>query len=74
MVENGAAEVFIYTEFGDLCWHKQFENLPKGANEITYDGKDDSGSILFNGTYICLIKKKYSTKEVKDTCRLLVVK
>jgi hypothetical protein len=74
MADNGYADVAIYTEFGDLCWSKTFIGLLKNANEISYDGKDDRGRTLYNGTYLCLIKKKYPDREENDRCRILVLK
>lgn len=70
----GAAELRIYTEMGDLCWQRSFDGLVPGANEITYDGKDDHGRTLYNGTYVCFIKKKYAGREEKESCRLMVIK
>jgi hypothetical protein len=70
----GSAELYVYTELGDLCWHKSFSNLFKGSNEITYDGKDDNGRVLYNGPYVCMIKKKCVSAESLDKCRLLVIK
>lgn len=74
MSDNGSAKLSVYSEFGDLCWEKVFDNLVKGANEVTYNGKDDNEKVLFNGTYLCVINKKYSNKEEKDKCRILIIK
>ncbi|MCX5782086.1 MAG: hypothetical protein NT145_05225 [Elusimicrobia bacterium] len=74
MQDNGFAELSIYTEFGDLCWRKTFDNLNKGTNQMSYDGRDDDGKELFNGTYVCKIKKKYGYGENTDKCRILIIK
>ncbi|OGS10396.1 MAG: hypothetical protein A2339_04025 [Elusimicrobia bacterium RIFOXYB12_FULL_50_12] len=75
MVLSGYAEISVFTELGDLCWQKTFENLSAGANEAPYDGKDDFQKVLFNGSYVCVIKKNYNdgTGET-DKCRLLIIK
>lgn len=74
MAEDGSADISIYTELGDLCWQKTFSGLSAGANEIQYDGTDDYGQILYNGTYVCIFKKKYQQNEERDHCRLLIIK
>ena len=74
MEESGFAEIRVYSEYGNLCWQKTVYDLPKGANEVIYNGKDDSGNMMYNGTYPCIIKKKYQDKEEKDKCRLLIIK
>lgn len=74
MADDGYAEISVYTELGDLCWQKIFYGLNRGANEIQYDGKDDQGQTLYNGTYVCIFKKKYQQGEAKDHCRILIIK
>lgn len=74
MPEDGSAELRLYTESGDLCWHRSFEGLAAGQNQIAYNGRDDNGRPLYNGTYVCEITCKYSGGESKDRCRLLIVK
>lgn len=74
MPDAGSAEIRIYTEWGDLCWQRTYDNLLTGANEISYDGKDDNGNTLFNGTYLCRIVKRGGGRQSKDSCRLLVIK
>ncbi|MBN1824413.1 MAG: hypothetical protein JW803_08850 [Endomicrobiales bacterium] len=74
MNEAGFAEVNVFSEYGDLCWQKTVYNLPTGVNEVNYDGRDDNGQIMYNGTYVAVIKKKYATKEEKEKCRILVIK
>lgn len=75
MAQSGSAEVSVYTELGDLCWRKSFDGLLRGANEITYDGRDDAGRVLYSGPYVVVIKKIYSDgRQEQDRCRLLVIK
>lgn len=74
MPVTGSAEIRVYSELGDLCWERSYDNLPAGANEISYDGRDDNGNVLFNGTYLCKIIKRGGGNQLKDSCRLLIVK
>ncbi len=72
MYEDGNAEINIYSEYGDKIRTISVDNLLKGTNEIEYDGKDDYGNILYNGTYLCVLKKNGSSNTEK--CRLLIIK
>ena len=72
MYEDGKAEINIYSEYGDKIRTISVNNLPKGTNEIEYDGKDDYGNILYNGTYLCVLKRNGSSNSEK--CRLLIIK
>ncbi|MFA7073967.1 MAG: hypothetical protein WC234_02120 [Endomicrobiaceae bacterium] len=74
MPESGSVQMNIYSEYGDKIYHVSYDNLSKGSNEILYDGKDDYGNILYNGTYLCIIKKKYSGQTKTERCRLLIIK
>ena len=75
MQEDGSAELDIYSEYGDKIYHVSIDNLLKGNNEYVYNGKDDYGNTLYNGTYLCVVKKKYSNGDNKtERCRLLVIK
>jgi hypothetical protein len=74
MAEAGSADIKIYTEMGHLCWSGSFDNLTVGANEVGYDGRDGSGRMMYNGTYPCVIMKKYPDRTEKDFCRLLIIK
>ncbi len=75
MQQDGNAELYIYSEYGDKIYHVSIDNLSKGNNEYVYNGKDDYGNTLYNGTYLCVVKKKYSNGESKtERCRLLVIK
>ncbi len=74
MHEDGNADIDVYSEYGDKIFHAAVKNLSKGNNEFTYDGKDDYGNVLYNGTYLCVIKKKYSDNTKTERCRLLIIK
>ena len=74
MHEDGNIDFDVYSEYGDKIYHTSKNNLSKGNNEIVYDGKDDYGNTLYNGTYLCIVKKKYSGTTKTERCRLLVIK
>ena len=74
MQEDGNADIGIYSEYGDKIFNTTLKNLSKGNNEFNYDGKDDYGNVLYNGTYLCVIKKKYSGNTKTERCRLLIIK
>ena len=74
MSASGRAEIHIYSEYGDKIRSFSINNLESGNNYVTYDGKDDKGNILYNGTYLCIIKKKYTGREETEKCRLLIIK
>ena len=75
MQQDGNVELDVYSEYGDKIYHASIDNLSKGNNEYVYNGKDDYGNILYNGTYLCVVKKKYSNGESKtERCRLLIIK
>ncbi|MCX5778174.1 MAG: hypothetical protein NTU66_03000 [Elusimicrobia bacterium] len=74
MDENGSAEISVYSESGDSIRRQQVDGLCKGSNEIAFDGRDEAGNQLYNGSYVCSITKKYSGRETRDRCRLLVIK
>jgi len=75
MQYDGNAELDIYSEYGDKIYHVAIDNLSQGNNEYVYNGKDDYGNILYNGTYLCVVKKKYLNGGSKtERCRLLIIK
>ncbi len=74
MPENGSAQIDIYSEYGDRIRTISQSGLLQGSNEIVYDGKDDNGRVLYNGTYLCVLKKKYSGQTKTEKCRLLIIK
>lgn len=74
MADSGKVEINIYSEYGDKIKNFSVNNLASGNNYVTYDGRDDRGNILYNGTYLCIIKKKYAGREETEKCRLLIIK
>ncbi len=74
MAENGKADIDIYSEYGDKIFNVSLNGLNAGNNEYAYDGRDDYKNILYNGTYLCVIKKKYSGRTSTEKCRLLIIK
>ena len=74
MTNPGNVEVNIYSEYGDKVRSFSVNNLVGGNNNVSYDGKDDKGNTLYNGTYLCIIKKKYNGTTETEKCRLLIIK
>jgi hypothetical protein len=74
MSDSGRAEIHIYSEYGDKIKSFSVNNLASGNNYVTYNGTDDKGNILYNGTYLCIIKKKYTGRTETEKCRLLIIK
>lgn len=74
MPDNGSAQLDIYSEYGDKIKTISLNNLLQGSNEFVYDGKDGNGRELYNGTYLCILKKKYSGQTKTEKCRLLIIK
>lgn len=74
MPKSGSVEINIYSEYGDKIRTISLDNLSQGTNEIEYDGKDDYGNTLYNGTYLCVLKKKYDGNSKIEKCRLLIIK
>jgi hypothetical protein len=75
MYYDGTAEIKIYSEYGDLVWEsdKSFFDGDTTGN-IKYDGKDNSGRTLYNGSYIAIVTKKYGDKTETQRCRILIIK
>jgi hypothetical protein len=74
MEEPGSVEITIYSEYGDRMWRQSFNDLPKGQNQISYNGTDDNGKVLYNGTAVAIIKKHYGSREEQDHVRILIIK
>ena len=76
MPEPGTAEIVIYSEYGDKVWESKTVETTVGgiSKEITYNGKDNSGRILYNGTYLAVLTKKYAGKTKTEKCRILIIK
>jgi hypothetical protein len=77
MPQSGNAKLIIYSEYGDKVWESEtFDYAGDAAQskELTYDGRDNSGKMLYNGTYIAVLTKKYGGKTKVEKCRILVIK
>jgi hypothetical protein len=72
---DGNAEIKVYSEFGDLVWEsdKFFFNGNTTGN-IKYDGRDNSGRALYNGSYIAILTKQCNGKTETERCRILIIK
>ena len=44
------------------------------TGNIKYDGKDNLGRTLYNGSYIAILTKKYEDKMETERCRILIIK
>ncbi|MDR1195338.1 MAG: hypothetical protein LBL00_02560 [Endomicrobium sp.] len=77
MPQSGTANLIIYSEYGDKVWESHTYNFSgdtMSSREIIYDGRDNSGRMLYNGTYIAVLTKKYSGKTKVEKCRILIIK
>jgi len=61
--------VRIYSEYGDLVRTLEAAATP-GTNELEFDGRDNNGRLLYNGSYIAVIERV----EGGAKCYLLIVK
>jgi len=77
MPQDGTAKLVIYSEYGDKVYESRTESFQGGADvskSIFYDGRDNSGKMLYNGTYIAILTKKYGGQTKVEKCRILVIK
>ncbi|MDR2399390.1 MAG: hypothetical protein LBD61_03040 [Endomicrobium sp.] len=75
MREDGTCKITIYCEYGDLVWQSdRFFFSGNNSQVIRYDGKDNSGRMLYNGTYLAVLEKKYANKTEIEKCRILVIR
>jgi hypothetical protein len=75
MKEDGTCKITIYCEYGDLVWESdRFFFSGNNSQVIRYDGKDNSGKMLYNGTYWAVLEKKYANKTEIEKCRILVIR
>ncbi|MCL2335141.1 MAG: hypothetical protein FWC57_03650 [Endomicrobia bacterium] len=76
MPESGTAKIIIYSEYGDKVWESETVSASsaQGSAIITYDGRDNSGKMLYNGSYLAVITKKYGGKTSMERVRILIVK
>jgi hypothetical protein len=77
MPESGTVKLALYSEYGDKVYESDTMNFHGDAGNsqaIFYKGKDNSGRMLYNGTYIAVLTKKYGGQTKTEKCRLLVIK
>jgi hypothetical protein len=75
MYEDGTAKIKIYSEYGDLVWESDSSFFSGNTTgNIKYDGKDNSGRTLYNGSYMAILTKKYDDKTETERCRILIIK
>jgi hypothetical protein len=77
MPQSGSAKLVIYSEYGDKVWESETYNYAGNdvmSKKIVYNGRDNSGKMLYNGTYIAVLTKKYGGKTKVEKCRILVIK
>ena len=66
------ATVSVYSEFGDLLFKRDYQNIAPGISQVTFDGRDRYGRPLFNGSYVCRVR--FEGPDDHATFYLLVVK
>jgi len=77
MPQDGTAKLVIYSEYGDKVYESRAESFQGGTDiskSIFYDGRDNSGKMLYNGTYIAILTKKYGGQTKVEKCRILIIK
>jgi hypothetical protein len=75
MEQDGNAKITLYSEYGDKVWESgEYFGSGQTSVEIDYDGKDNSGRLLYNGSYIAVLTKKYGGSSKTEKCRILIIK
>lgn len=59
----------IFSEYGTRVYHSE-RDAQQGINEFSYNGTDDHGNILYNGSYIARI----TTQEGTGICYIAITK
>jgi hypothetical protein len=73
MPDDGYVTITIFDEMGVELFQDHIA-ASAGTNTYKYNGRADNGKTLFNGSYICQIRKHYDNKDKEERCRLFVVK
>jgi hypothetical protein len=72
---DGMAQIIIYSEYGDKVWESESLSFSGGSSHtIRYDGRDNCGKILYEGSYLAVLNKKYQNKTEMQKCRILVIR
>ncbi|MDR2192690.1 MAG: hypothetical protein LBO62_07435 [Endomicrobium sp.] len=77
MPESGTVKLSLYSEYGDKVYESEIMNVSGGdgnAKTILYNGKDNSGRTLYNGSYLAVLTKKYAGQTKTERCRILIIK
>jgi len=75
MPEDGTAKIALYSEYGDRVWESDTVNAQGNtSSEISYDGRDGAGRMLYNGSYLAILTKKYGGQTKIEKCRILIIK
>jgi hypothetical protein len=77
MPENGTVKLSIYSEYGDKVYESETMSITGGdgnSKSIFYNGKDNSDRMLYNGSYLAVITKKYSGQTKTERCRILIIR
>jgi hypothetical protein len=66
---NSEVEIKIYDLIGELTWQKKIsageDGGQYGPNEVQWDGKNEAGSYVGAGAYICVLKTNGQTMKTK---------
>jgi hypothetical protein len=72
---DGTAQIIIYSEYGDKVWESEILSFSgDSSHTIRYDGRDNYGKILYDGSYLAVLNKKYQNKAETQKCRILVIR
>jgi hypothetical protein len=72
---DGTAQIIIYSEYGDKVWESDRLSFSgNSSHAIRYDGRDNYGKILYDGSYLAVLNKKYQNKTEIEKCRILVIR
>ncbi|MDR3113063.1 MAG: hypothetical protein LBU09_01660, partial [Endomicrobium sp.] len=77
MHESGTVKLTLYSEYGDKVYESEtmnFQGDAKNSQAVFYNGRDNSGRMLYNGTYIAVLTKKYGGQTKTEKCRILIIK
>jgi hypothetical protein len=70
--ESEEFEIHIYDELGSTIWYTDIISAEAGYNEVCWDGKDKSGTIVPAGIYTCVISQRYEKIGIPISSGILV--
>jgi hypothetical protein len=71
--QESDVDIFILSLSGKLVWSTKIINLPKGAGNVKWDGKNKSGFGVASGVYICRVILRQSNGGMKVHTQKIVV-